>query len=107
MVEVLSGFIVSLLVSTLIIYFVTKMFGELEGFWTALLAAFIGSVIYSLSYYFLGSSMFASLIAGISWLIALGTLYGIGWVKAFLIALAIWVISSLVGFVLPTASGPV
>jgi len=101
-------FLISLVISAIIIYFVTKTFGEKKGFGTALLAAFIGSIIYAASYYFLSPEVgwLASLIGGTAWLIALGSLYGIGWLKALGIALIVWIIAAIVSFVLPTVIGP-
>ena len=101
-------FLISLVISAIIIYFVTKIFGEKEGFGTALLAAFIGAIIYAAAYYFLKPELgwLASLAGGISWLIALGFLYGIGWLKALGIALIVWVIAAVVGIFLPTMIGP-
>ena len=101
-------FLISLIISAIIIYIVTKIFGEKEGFGTALLAAFIGAIIYAAAYYFLKPELgwLASLIGGIAWLIALGFLYGIGWLKALGIALIVWVIAAVVGIFLPTMIGP-
>jgi len=102
-------FLISLVISAIIIYFVTKIFGEKEeGFGTALLAAFIGAIIYAAAYYFLRPELgwLASLIGGIAWLIALGFLYSIGWLKALGIALIVWIIAAVVSFVLPTVIGP-
>ena len=101
-------FLISLIISAIIIYVVTKIFGEKEGFGTALLAAFIGAIIYAATYYFLKPELgwLASLIGGIAWLIALSFLYSIGWLKALGIALIVWIIAAIVSFVLPTAIGP-
>ena len=102
-------FLISLIISAIIIYFVTKIFGEeKEGFGTALLAAFIGAIIYAAAYYFLKPELgwLASLIGGIAWLVALGFLYGIGWLKALGIALIVWIIAAIVGIFLPTMIGP-
>jgi hypothetical protein len=72
------------------------------------LAAFIGAIIYAAAYYFLKPEVgwLASLIGGIAWLIALGSLYGFGWLKALVIALIIWIIAAIVGIFLPTMIGP-
>lgn len=101
-------FVVSLLISAIIIYFVTKIFGETEGFGTALLAAFVGTIIYTALYYIFGNitdlaglKWVASILGGLGWLVALRMLYKIGWLKAFGLAIAIWVISAIVGFFLP------
>jgi len=101
-------FLISLVISAIIIYIVTKIFGEKEGFGTALLAAFIGAIIYAAAYYFLKPELgwIASLLGGIAWLIALGFLYGIGWLKALGIALIVWIIAAIAGIFLPTMIGP-
>jgi len=101
-------FLISLVISAIIIYFVTKIFGEKEGFGTAILAAFIGAIICAAAYYFLKPELgwLASLIGGIAWLIALGFLYSIGWLKALGIAIIVWIIAAVVGIFLPTMIGP-
>ena len=101
-------FFISLVISAIIIYVVTKIFGEKEGFGTAVLAAFIGAIIYAATYYFLRPELgwVASLLGGIAWLIALGVLYKIGWLKALCIAIIVWIIAAIVSFVLPTVIGP-
>ena len=113
--ETVILFVISLLVSAIIIYIVTKLFGETEGFGTALLAAFVGAIIYTALYYIFGSipdlaglKWVASLLGGIGWLIALRFLYSIGWLKALGLAILIWIISAIVGYFLPTlaTTGP-
>jgi hypothetical protein len=99
-------FIVGLIVSAIIIYVVTKLFGEREGIGTALLAALAGAIIYALAYYFLGHGLLAALIGGFVWLLALGSLYKIGWLKALVVAVIVWIVAAIVGFVLPTVVGP-
>ncbi len=99
-------FIVGLIVSAIIIYVVTKLFGEKEGIGTALLAALAGATIYALAYYFLGHGLLAALIGGFVWLLALGSLYNIGWLKALVVAVIVWIVAAIVGFVLPTVVGP-
>lgn len=109
-------FIVSLLISAIIIFIVTKLSRETEGFGTALLAAFIGAIIYMALYYIFGLipelaglKWVASLIGGIGWLIALRKLYTIGWLKALGLAIVIWIISAILGYFLPTLAitGPI
>lgn len=102
----LIGFLVSLAISTIIIYVITKLFGETEGLSTALGAAFIGALIYGITYYFIGSGLWASVFAGVAWLIALGSLYKMGWLKSFVVAAVIWIGASIVSYVLPTLQGP-
>jgi Na+/melibiose symporter-like transporter len=101
-------FIVSLIISAIIIYLVTKILGEKEGFGSALLAAFVGTIIYVVIYYFLRSELglAASILAGLAWLVALRALYSIGWLKALLIAIIVWIISAVGSFILPTVTGP-
>jgi len=99
-------FVIGLIISTLIIYVVTKLFGETESITTAFLAALIGTVIYTLVYYLIGQGLIAAIIAGIVWLLALQYLYKIGWVKSLLIAIIIGVAASIVGWFLPTIMGP-
>ena len=108
MVEVASivGLLVALLVSTIIIYVVTKLFGETEGIGRAFLAAVIGTVIYALAYFLLGNGLLAAVVGGIAWLLALKALYKIGWVKALIIAIIIWILAAVIGLFLPTLSGP-
>jgi Na+/melibiose symporter-like transporter len=102
-------FVVSLLISAIIIYFVTKIFGETEGFGTALLAAFVGALIYTALYYIFGNitdlaelKWVASILGGLGWLVALRMLYKIGWLKAFGLAVVIWILSAIIGFFLPS-----
>ena len=99
-------FLIGLIVSAIIIYVVTKLFGEKEGFGTALLAALVGAIIYALVYFFLGSGLLAAVIAGIGWLLALGSLYEMGWWKALGVAIVVWIVSLIVGWFLPTVLGP-
>jgi len=102
----LVSFIVALIISTIIIYVIVKLFGETEGITTAFLAALTGTVVYTLVYYILGNGLLAAFLAGIVWLLVLQKLYSIGWLKSLLIAVIVWVVTSLVGWFLPTLSGP-
>lgn len=104
--EAVIFFLIGLIVSTIIIYVITKVFGEKEGIGTAILAALVGAVIYALAYYFLGNGLLAALVAGFVWLLALGSLYNMGWWKALGVAIIVWVVAFLVGFILPTVVGP-
>ena len=104
--EALIFFLVGLIISTIIIYVITKLFGEKEGIGTAVLAALVGAVIYALAYYFLGNGLLAALVAGFVWLLALGGLYSMGWWKALGVAIVGWIVAFLVGFILPTVVGP-
>jgi L-lactate permease len=101
------SFIVALIISAVTIYLITKLFGEKEGLGTALIAAFVGTILYTIVYYFLGQGLVAAVIGGIFWLIALRHLYKIGWIKSLAIAVVIWIVTSIVGLFLPTLVGPV
>jgi len=103
--EVLLNFLISLIVSAAGIYLVTNFYGKKKPFATDITAALIGAVIYSISYYYIGTGFLAALIGGIAWLIALEKIYNIGWLKALLISIGIWIIVSLLSF-LPTVAGP-
>ena len=104
--DALLFFLIGLIVSTIIIYVITKVFGEKEGIGTAILAALVGAVIYALAYYFLGEGLLAALIAGFVWLLALGGLYSMGWWKSLGVAIIVWIVAFFVGFILPTVVGP-
>jgi hypothetical protein len=99
-------FAIALIISTLIIYVIVKFFGESEGITTALLAALVGTVIYTVLYALLGQGLLAAFIAGIAWLLALQMLYSMGWIKSLVIAVIIWGVTSIVGWFLPTLTGP-
>jgi len=101
------SFIIALIISTVIIYVVTKLFGETEDIKTALIAALIGTVIYAVVYYLIGQGLIAAIIAGVGWLLALKALYKIGWLKSFAIAVIIWILTAIAGWFLPSLTGPV
>jgi hypothetical protein len=102
----LLSFIVALIVSTVIIFVIAKLFGETEGITTAFIAALIGTVVYAIIYYVIGTGWIAAVIAGIVWLLALQKLYSIGWLKSLLIAVVVWIMTTIVGLFLPTLTGP-
>jgi hypothetical protein len=99
-------FIVGLVISTIIIFIVTKLFGERESVKIAFITAVIGAVIYTVIYYLLGNGLLAAIVGGIVWLISLRWLYRMGWFKSIFVAVIIWIIASIAGVLLPTASGP-
>ncbi|HLD86740.1 MAG TPA: hypothetical protein VJB12_01635 [Candidatus Nanoarchaeia archaeon] len=104
--EIVLGFLASLIISAVVIYIAAKLLGEQEGFGTATAAALIGALIFAAASYIIGTGWIAALAAGIAWLIALGNLYSIGWFKSLAIAVAIWVLATIVSVVLPTLTGP-
>jgi hypothetical protein len=87
----LMTFIVALIISTVIIYYIAGFF----------LAALIGTAVYTIFYYVLGQGLIAAFVAGIVWLLALQKLYTIGWFKALIIAVVIWIVTSVAGLFLP------
>ena len=100
------GFIVSAIVSTIIIYVVTKLFGEGGGIGRAFLAAIVGAIVYTIVDYIFGNGWIATIIPGIVSLVALQSLYKIGWLKALVTAVVIWIVAVIVSFFLPTLPGP-
>ena len=99
-------FLIGLLVSAVIIYIVTKLFGESRGIGRAIMTALIGSLVYTAVYYLVETGWIAAIVAGIVWLIALGSLYKIGFLKSLVIAFVIWICATIIGVLLPTVSGP-
>ena len=102
---VVLNFVVSMVVSAIIIFIVTKLLGQKQGLGSAVMTAFVGAIVYALAYYFLGTGLLAAGIGGIAWLVVLGSIYEIGWLKSLLIAIVVWIIVSLLSF-LPTVVGP-
>ncbi len=100
-VSTLLSFVVALIISTVIIYYIAKFFGAKDSLTTAVLAALIGTAVYTLFYYVLGQGLPAAFIAGIVWLLALQKLYTIGWMRALIIAVFIWIVTSIAGWFLP------
>lgn len=99
-------FIIGLVISTSIIYIVTRIFGEREGLTHAFMAALIGSAVYGVVYFLFGHGFLAAITGGVVWLLALKALYNLGWIRAFIIAFLIWIVSGLIGVILPTGPGP-
>ena len=86
-------FLVSLIISTIVIYIITKLLGEEEGIITAGLAAFFGALISVFALKFLGGGLLATVGGIIIWLLALRILYSIGWLKSILIAVLVGLVS--------------
>jgi hypothetical protein len=102
----LVSFVIGVIISSIIIYIVTKLFGEREGIKKAILSAVIGAIVYSITYFLLGNGFWAALAGGFVWLLVLKALYNISWLKAFVIALIVWIAAAITGILLPTAPGP-
>jgi predicted neutral ceramidase superfamily lipid hydrolase len=99
-------FIIGLLISTLVIYLVTSITRHRRSIKLALFTAIIGSIVYGIVYLWLGNGFLSAVLGGIAWLLALKAIYHMGWLKALIIAVSIWIITSIIGVLLPTATGP-
>lgn len=97
----LLTFVVALIISTVIIYYVAGFFGAKDSLTTALLAALVGTAVYAVIYYVIGQGLVAAFVAGIVWLLALQKLYTIGWFRALVIAVFIWIVTSVAGLFMP------
>jgi len=100
-------FLIGLLVSTIVIYLVSRFVGTKRGLKVAFFTAIIGSIIYAIVYFLLGNGLIAAILGGIAWLLALKSIYKIGWIHSLIMAIIIWILTSLIGLLLPTAPGPV
>ena len=100
------SFVIGVIISGVIIYFITKLFGEREGIKTAIITAIVGAIAYSIAYFILGNGFWAAIAGGFVWLLTLKALYDMGWLKAFVIALIVWIAAAITGILLPTAPGP-
>jgi hypothetical protein len=101
----LIGFLIAWLISAIIVYVVSKLLWERQGFVTAIIVALVGAVIYLVTGMII-PGIIGSLLALIGWLLALKYFYRIGWLRAGLMALGIWILATIVGFLLPTLPGP-
>ena len=104
--DTIIRFLAGLLISTVIIYLVTFILGQRRGIKLAIFTAIIGTIVYEIGYYFLGHGFLATVLGGIAWLLALKTIYRMGWLKALIVAVIIWIITYVIGSILPTATGP-
>ncbi len=99
-------FLVGLLISTAVIYLVTFILGQRRSIKLAILTAIIGSIVYGIAYIALGNGFLSAVFGGIAWLLALKTIYRMGWLKALIVAVIVWIITAVIGTLLPTAIGP-
>ena len=99
-------FLIGLFISTIVIYLSSRFVGTKRGLKVAFFTAIIGSIIYAVVYFLLGNGWVAAILGGITWLLALKSLYKIGWIHALIMAIIIWVLTSIVGVFLPTAPVP-
>jgi hypothetical protein len=101
----LTGFLVAWVISAIIVYIASKLIWAHGGILTAILAALVGAIIYTLVGSLL-AGLIGSLLALVGWLLALKFLYRIGWLRAGLLALVIWIFAVIASFFLPTLPGP-
>ncbi len=50
-------FLIGLFISTIIVYLVTKLFGEKEGIGRAFVTAIVGTIVYTVAYYLIGNGL--------------------------------------------------
>ena len=99
-------FLVGLLISTVVIYVVTFFMRQRRSLKMAFFAAIIGSIVYVIAYTRLHDPFLSAILGGIAWLLALRIIYRMGWLKALVVAIIIWIIAYVVDGFLPTAIGP-
>jgi hypothetical protein len=99
-------FLVGLLISTVVIYLITFILGQRRGIKLALFAAIVGSIVYGITYAIFGNGFLSAVLGGIAWLLALKTIYRMGWLKSLIVAVIVWIITTAIGSLLPTAIGP-
>ncbi|HJR83956.1 MAG TPA: hypothetical protein VJ772_01165 [Nitrososphaeraceae archaeon] len=99
-------FLVGLLISTVVIYLITLILGQKRGIKLALFAAIVGSMVYGITYAIFGNGFLSALLGGIAWLLALKTIYRMSWLKSIIVAVIVWIITTAIGSLLPTAIGP-
>ena len=101
-------FVIALVISTIVIFIVTKLFRGRTNLGKAFITAVIGAVVWVVVYYLFGHGLLAIVLGGIAWLLALKGLYGLSWTRAAIIAVIIWIVSYFVAVALrlPTAPGP-
>jgi len=99
-------FLVGLLISTVLIYLITFILGQRRGIKLALFAAIVGSIVYGITYAIFGNGFLSAVLGGIAWLLALKTIYRMSWLKALIVTVIIWIITTAIGTLLPTAIGP-
>jgi hypothetical protein len=99
-------FLVGLVISTVVIYLVTLLLGRRRSVKLAIFTAVIGSIVYGIAYILLGNGFLSAVLGGIAWLLALKSIYRMSWLKALIVAVIIWIITTAISTFLPTAIGP-
>ena len=104
--DTIIRFLAGLLISTVVIYLVTFILGQRRSIKLARFASVIGTIVYEIAYYILGHGFISTVLGGIAWLLALKTIYRMGWLKSLIVAVIIWIITYIIESFLPTATGP-
>ena len=99
-------FLVGLVISTVVIYLVTLLLGRRRSIKLAIFTAVIGSIVYGIAYILLGNGFLSAVLGGIAWLLALKSIYRMSWLKALIVAVIIWIITTAISTFLPTAIEP-
>jgi hypothetical protein len=99
-------FLVGLVISTVVIYLVTLLLGRRRSVKLAIFTAVIGSIVYGIAYILLGNGFLSAVLGGIAWLLALKSIYRMSWLKALIVAVIIWIITTAVSTFLPPAIRP-
>lgn len=99
-------FLVGLLISTVVIYLITFILGQRRSLKSAIFAAIVGSIVYGITYAIFGNGFLSAVLGGIAWLLALKTIYRMGWLKSLIVAVIVWIVTTAIGTLLPTAIGP-
>ena len=82
-------FVIGLVISTVIIFIITKLFGGRTNIGKAFITAIIGALVWVITYYLFGHGLLATVAGGIAWLLALKGIYRLSWTRAAIIAVII------------------
>ena len=98
-------FLIGLLVSTVVIYLVTLFMRQRRSLKLALFTAIMGSIVYVIAYVLLRNDFLSAILGGIAWLLALKSFYHMGWLKALIVTVGIWIIITIIDVLLRNAIG--
>lgn len=100
-------FVIGLVISTIIIFVVTKLSRGRTDIGKAFITALIGTLVWVVTYYLFGHGLLATVVGGIAWLFALRGIYGLSWTRSAIVAVIIRIVSYFVTVALggPTATG--
>ena len=88
--------LVHLFMLTLIIYLVTSLLGKRRSMKLALFTSIVGLIVYWIANYLWTNTLVSAFLGGIAWLVALKTVYRMGWIKALIVAVGILIITYVV-----------